>query len=258
MALPMEIERALKEVRLSRNYVSTTLSAGKSIVFTDKGVFGKPANLFVAAAEEESQIRINDGAIIPMKRDEAIVIINALDIESVEVVSGSVKIFATIVPRWMPAMFWTRSVTVIGVADAVKQALQDYGAAKDTTVQNITKLQFDTDNDLYVLRRAKEGTPTDYTTTDSWAAAVTINALLYDKLTILIKNTGANSADIKVVGKAAAAGTIEEEILPATTINPGEVKPLHISDVYSQIIVYAKSSISGASTTIRIEWVGRK
>ena len=84
-------------VTLSRNYISTTLSAGESIDFTDKGVLGRPANLFVVAAEAESEIRINRGAKIPMKRDEAIVIINALEIENVEVLSGQVKVFATIV-----------------------------------------------------------------------------------------------------------------------------------------------------------------
>jgi len=136
MVLPREIERVMEEVRLSRNYISTTLAAGKSIDFTDKGVLGRPANLFVVAAEAESEIRINRGAKIPMKRDEAIVIINALEIENVEVLSGQVKVFATIVPRWMPAMFWTRSVTVIGVADAVKDALEAYGAAKDATVKD--------------------------------------------------------------------------------------------------------------------------
>lgn len=132
-----EILRRIREdIEPGHNYISVELRSGSTINFTDKGVFGKPANLIVIAAEEDSEIQINHGSPIPLKRDEAIVMINALQISNIEVLSGTVKVFATIVPKWMPAMFWTRSVTVIGVADAVQDALEAYGAAKDSTLSS--------------------------------------------------------------------------------------------------------------------------
>ena len=250
MALP-------RAERLAEKYYCERLSAGESVDFTK--ALGRPANLLSILAEENATIVLNKtGSEIVMKRDEAIVMINVMEVENLDVISGSVRVFATNVPRWMPALFWTRSVTVLGVADAVKDALTDYGAAKDATVQNITKLQFDTDNDLYVVGRGKEGTPIDYTTTDDWADAATLNVLDFDEVTILIKNTGSNPADIAVYVKANAAGSIEYEEVSPTTLNAGDVYKVQLSGRYSRVIIRAKNNISGSSTTLRIEWVGGK
>lgn len=264
--IPREFEELLR-LALSRNYISTILDASdpkkSSITFTDRSVLGQPANLFVAAAGEESILNINNGPDIPMKRDEAIVIINALEIESVTVKSGRVKIFATVVPKWMPALFWTRSVTVLGVADAVYDALVKYKAATETTLSGIKtqtdKLRFDTDSDLIVTTRAKEGTPIDYTTTDTLSDVAVLGISMFDEVTIFIKNTGTtNSADVAVYTKVNANGQIEYEEVPLTTLAPGDVLKVQLSGRYARVIIRAKSTTAGASTTLRIEWIGGK
>lgn len=128
----------------------------------------------------------------------------------------------------------------------------------DTIMSKTNKLQFDTDNDLFIVGRGKEGTPTDYTTTDSWADVTTLNVLDFNEVTILIKNTGSNPADVAVYVKTNATGSIEYEEVAPTTLNSGDVLKVQLSGRYSQVIIRAKNNISGSSTTIRIEWVGGK
>lgn len=133
--MSLDLIRVAKEVVFSNKYLSVEESAGGRVVF--KTSLGAPANLLVVLAEEDSTIKINNGNNIPMKRDEAIVMINVLQANDLYVVNGKVKVFATIIPKWMPALFWTRSVTVLGVADAVQDALTNYGAAKDSTLSSV-------------------------------------------------------------------------------------------------------------------------
>ena len=135
------------------------------------------------------------------------------------------------------------------------------GLAKDTTVQNITKFQFDEDSDLYVATRSVEDSAT-YTTTDTFAQAVSIDICKFDKFTLLIKNEGTNNADIYVVTKANKAGVIEYPEYGSSsspvTLEPGDVVKIQLNGQYGRVIVYAKSSVEGASTTLRFEWIGGK
>lgn len=119
--LPLSMRTA---VDLSKRYISVELSAGSRLDM--RKALGETANLLVVLAEEDSSFRINNQGTIPLKRDEATVMINVMDVASIYVESGQIKVFATTIPRWMPALFWTRSVTVLGVADAVLSALQQF------------------------------------------------------------------------------------------------------------------------------------
>lgn len=136
MSFPFEdIERKVAEMLSNKRYISREMSAGDKLFL--KKVYGSPTNLLAVVAEVDSSFSLNDQGEIQLKRDEAIVMINVMDIESIRVDSGKIKVFTTTVPKWMPALFWTRSVTVLGVADAVRNALADYGAAKDSTLASV-------------------------------------------------------------------------------------------------------------------------
>jgi len=140
--------------------------------------------------------------------------------------------------------------------------LQDLvGLAKEETVVGIKtqtdKLQFDSDKDLYVASRAKEGGPIDYTTTNDWNG-VELDVSQYDEVTIMIKNTGdTNSADIEVYTKANSAGQIEYKEYSAT-LAPGDVAKVQLNGRYAKAIIRAKSTTADNPTTLRVEWIGGK
>ena len=150
-----------------------------------------------------------------------------------------------------------RERLLVSASLAVK-ILQDLvGIAKDVTVQNITKMQFDEDNDVYVASRAKEDS-IEYTTTNDWGDALVIDASRYDELTIMIKNVGeTNSADVEVYTKANSNGQIEYREYGAT-LAAGDVVKVQLNGKYAQVIVRAKNTETDKSTVVRIEWVGGK
>jgi len=130
-----------------------------------------------------------------------------------------------------------------------------------TTITEVIKapFSFDSDNDLYVATRTREGSPVDYTTTDTLSDVVTIDVSPFDETTIFIKNTGdTNSADVAVYTKVNATGTIEYEEVSLTTLAPGDVLKVTLNGRYARAIIRAKSTTSGSPTTIRIEWIGGK
>ena len=212
-------------------YLSIEAPAGRRIDFVK--AIGDRANLLVIVAEEESSIKINNQESIPLRRDETIVMINVLDAEDRYVESGQVKVFATTIPRWLPAMFWTRSVTVLGVADAVFDALDLFSSGEEGSA--------------------------DYVTSDTLSDAVLIDARKYNKTTIMIKNTDpSNSADVAVYTRANLTGSIEYEVMPLTTLAPGDIVRVPLEEKYARIIVRAKSTVSGSPASLRIEWIGGK
>ncbi len=136
MSFPIEeLEKRISEMLTNKRYISKEMGAGDKLYL--KKVYGSPTNLLAVVAEVDSKFSLNNQGEIDLKRDEAMVMINVMDVESIEVSEGKIKLFTTTVPKWMPALFWTRSVTVLGVADAVRNALSDYGAAKDSTLTSV-------------------------------------------------------------------------------------------------------------------------
>lgn len=83
-------------------------------------------NVVGILAEDESEVQINGSRIYPMKPDEGLVIIG-IEVESVFVKAGKVKLIGFYLPRTaLPRMIQQRSVTIYGVESAVLTALQDF------------------------------------------------------------------------------------------------------------------------------------
>jgi len=135
------------------------------------------------------------------------------------------------------------------------------GVATEATLQEIKaqtdRLHFDADSDLYVAGRVKEGA-VDFTTSDTLSDAIVIDTSSFNKITIMMKNTGdTNSADIEIYTKANTNGQIEYKEYSVTLV-PGDVAKAQLNGKYSEVVVRARSSVSGSPTTIRIEWIGGK
>lgn len=105
------------------------------------------------------------------------------------------------------------------------------------------------------IPEAVEGMPVDYTTTDEWGEAAVLGTSAYNEVTIFIKNTGSNDADIAVYTKVNTAGQIEY-LEYTSTLAPGDVAKVLLNGRYARVIVRAKNTIAGSSTTIRVEWIG--
>ena len=99
------------------------------------------------------------------------------------------------------------------------------------------------------------GRPVEVDTGDAWAPVAEIPSADYDELTILVKNvhTG-NSLDYRVTVTVYPGG-IEYEEVPATTLAPGQADKKILSGRYYRVRVYAKNSIAGANSRIRVEWI---
>lgn len=219
----MREERPVASLPASTPLTVYELSAGES--------WSGRLNVVAILAEEDSEIQINRSRLYPMKSDEALTI-TGITITEVYVKKGQIKLIGTYVtPVALPRMITQRSVTIYGVESAVKTALEEY-------------------------IRYIEGSPVDYATTDTMSDVVSIDARQFNEVTIMIKNTGGtNSADIAVYTLANTNGTIEYEEYSAT-LAPGDVAKIQLSGRYAKIIVRAKSTTAGASTTIRVEWIG--
>ena len=145
---------------------------------------------------------------------------------------------------------------VYGIVDYTRLKASVSKALEDASVPT-NRLQLDDDGDLYVAGRAVEGSA-DYTTTDALEEVLSIDSREFDKLTIMIKNTGStNNADIAVYTLANSSGSIEYEEYTAT-LAPGDVAKIQLSGRYAKVVIRAKSTTSGASTTLRVEWIGGK
>ena len=119
-------------------------------------------------------------------------------------------------------------------------------------------IAYNSDNDRWKVEKylIKSTGYKDYTTTDTETDVLSIDADAFERLTIMIKNTGdTNSADVVVYSMALDGGQIRY-VEYSGTLAPGDVVKVQLNGAYDKVIVSAKSTNSGAFTTIRIEWIG--
>lgn len=145
---------------------------------------------------------------------------------------------------WVPDI---ERVEVIATTQVVSELL--------SSIDN--KLKNDQDGDLIVTTRAIEGSAIDYTTTDVLSDVATLDISMFDEVTIMIKNTGANSADMEVYTKANSTGSIEY-LEYSARLAPNDVVKVVLNGRYASAIVRAKSTTAGSPTTLRVEWIGGK
>jgi len=88
---------------------------------------------------------------------------------------------------------------------------------------------------------------------DSETEVLSVSVAKWKSKTFVIKNTGTNDLDVKVIALALDGG-IEYELMSYTTLAPSEVKALSINDIWGRIKVYAKATTSGNPSSLRIDY----
>jgi len=150
----------------------------------------------------------------------------------------------------------------IRISDAVSKVVGP-DARTITDVYNIvSKLTFDQDSDLYTTARSVELPPATATTSDSWTCVVQYNISQFRHVTLLVGNVGNASADIYVTVKVNSNGELEypeygSKASPVT-LDSGQVAKVQLYGKYAYVIVYAKNTVSGQATTVRVEAIACK
>lgn len=90
-------------------------------------------------------------------------------------------------------------------------------------------------------------------TSSSYVSALDWKCLLYQKKTIILKNTGSNSLKYKVLTYAYIDGSDYEEVAE-TTLVAGDTAEIILSYTYAQVVIQVKDA--GTHTTYRIDYSG--
>jgi hypothetical protein len=94
------------------------------------------------------------------------------------------------------------------------------------------------------------------TTTNAFVSVMEWICLGYDKKTILIYNSGANSLTYKITVYAYNDSTIGYDFVGSTVLTTLSTSITDLHKTYAKIIVQVKSTVTSTPTTYQIDYVG--
>jgi len=102
----------------------------------------------------------------------------------------------------------------------------------------------------YSCVRPQKFATENYTTTDSWATARTLDVGPYHCKTIIIKNThGSNSIDMRIYATVDDGTNYDIPVHTAVTLDPSDVIEVNIEVPYTHLKIEAKSASAGNAGT---------